>query len=83
MVIEKEIEFIMKNRSDYEKQKRQELVLNSKNDIFNSDQQVITIIEDGSNDDDEEDINIDKRYKFLLYIRNLKKKIKNSLTKIK
>ena len=77
MVIEKEIEFIMKNRSDYEKQKRQELVLNSKNDIFNSDQQVITIIEDGSNDDDdEEDINIDKRYKFLLYICNLKKKLK-------
>ena len=62
-IIEKEIEFILKNRSDYEKQKRQELALNTKSDIFNSDQQIITIIEDGSDDDDEEDIYMDKRIK--------------------
>ena len=83
-IIEKEIEFILKNRSDYEKQKRQELALNSKNDIFNSDQQVITIIEDGSDDDDEEDINIDKRYKKVSFVDfQSEKKIKNPLTKIK
>ena len=62
-LIEKEIEFILKNRSDYEKQKRQELALNTKNDIFKNEQQVITIIEDGSDDDDEEDIILDRRYK--------------------
>ena len=63
-LIEKEIEFILKNQSDYEKQKRQELALNSKNEIFNTDQQVITIIEDGSDDDDEEeDFYNDKRLK--------------------
>ena len=42
-LIEKEIEFILKNRSDYEKQKQQEQALN-KNDIFNSDKQIITKI---------------------------------------
>ena len=81
-IIEKEIEFILKNRSDYEKQKRQELALNSKNDIFNSDQQVITIIEDGSDDDDEEDLYMDKRYKKVSFrdITSQKQYKKNSLS---
>ena len=81
-IIEKEIEFILKNRSDYEKQKRQELALNSKNDIFNSDQQVITIIEDGSDDDDEEDLYMDKKYKKVSFrdITSQKRNKKNSLS---
>ena len=68
-LIEKEIEFILKNRSDYEKQKQQEQALN-KNDIFNSDKQIITIVEDGSDDDDEEDINLYKRYKRVSFVES-------------
>ena len=80
-LIEQEIDYILKNKSDLEKQKRQELALNAKNDIFNSAQQVITIIEDGSDDDDEEDINIDKKFKKVSF-RNLssEKKNRNSLS---
>ena len=88
-LIEKEIEFILKNRSDYEKQKRQELALNTKNDIFNNEQQVITIIEDGSDDDDEEDIIMDKRYKKVSFAdissdkknKNNKNRINNNINK--
>ena len=61
-IIEKEIDYILKNRSDYEKQKKQELALDANNDVFNSDQKVITIIEDESDDDDDEEIN-DKKIK--------------------
>ena len=56
-IIEKEIDYILKNRSDYENQKKQEMALDIKNDVFNSDQKVITIIEDDSDDDDEEEVN--------------------------
>ena len=84
-LIEKEIEFILKNQSDYEKQKKQELVLNSKNDIFNSDEQVITIIEDGSNDDDEEDIFLDRSSKKVSFrkLNTQKKEKNNSLSNLK
>ena len=56
-IIEKEIDYILKNRSDYENLKKQEMALNAKNDIFNADQKVITIIEDESDDDDDEEVN--------------------------
>ena len=68
-LIEKEIEFILKNRSDYEKQKQQEQALN-KNDIFNTDKQIITIVEDGSDDDDEEDINLYRRNKKVSFVES-------------
>ena len=62
-IIEKEIDYILKNRSDYENQKKQELALDANNDIFNSDQKIITIIEDESDDDDDEEINYKKAKK--------------------
>ena len=61
-LIEKEIEYILKNRRDYEKQKRLNMDLDEQNDIFNTDQKVITIIEDDSDDDDDEEID-EKRVK--------------------
>jgi len=82
-LIEKEIEFILKNRSDYEKQQKQEQALN-KNDIFNNDQQVITIVEDGSDDDDdEEDINFSSRYKKNSFVDSPTEKSRKSILKNK
>ena len=56
-ILEKEIDYILKNRSDYENQKKQEMALDAQNDIFTGDQKIITIIEDESDDDDDEEIN--------------------------
>ena len=55
-IIEKEIDYILKNRKDYENQKKQEMALEVKNDVFSSNQKVITIIEDDSEDDDDEEV---------------------------
>ena len=79
-IIEKEIEYILKNRSDYENQKKQQLALECKNDVFNSDQKVITIIEDESDDDDEEEIN-DKKIKKVSFRNTVIDKRKNTKSK--
>ena len=79
-IIEKEIEYILKNRSDYENQKKQQLALECKNDVFNSDQKVITIVEDESDDDDEEEIN-DKKFKKVSFRNTVIDKRKNTKTK--
>ena len=85
-IIEKEIVYILKNRSDYENQKKQEMALDAnKNDIFNSDQKVITIIEDDSDDDDDEEINEKKikKVSFRSTVIDNKQKIKKKGTNIK
>ena len=61
-IIEKEIDYILKNRKDYENQKKQEMALDVKNDVFGGDQKIITIIEDDSDDDDDEEV-IEKKVK--------------------
>ena len=61
-IIEKEIDYILKNRKDYENQKKQEMALDVKNDVFSGEQKIITIIEDDSDDDDDEEI-VEKKVK--------------------
>ena len=80
-IIEKEIDYILKNRSDYENQKKQEMALDIKNDVFNSDQKVITIIEDDSDDDDDEEINEKKIKKVSFRNTVIEKKKDNKKTK--
>ena len=87
-IIEKEIDYILKNRKDYEDQKKQEMALDVKNDVFEAEQKIITIIEDDSDDDDDEEI-IDKKVKKVSFRKaelngkNNKKSDKNNKSSLK
>ena len=82
-IIEKEIDYILKNRKDYENQKKQEMALDVKNDVFAGEQKIITIIEDDSDDDDDEEV-VEKKVKKVSFRKsefngkNSKKSDKNS-----
>ena len=82
-IIEKEIDYILKNRKDYENQKKQEMALDVKNDVFAGEQKIITIIEDDSDDDDDEEV-VEKKVKKVSFRKaefngkNNKKSDKNS-----
>ena len=87
-IIEKEIDYILKNRKDYENQKKQEMALDVKNDVFTGEQKIITIIEDDSDDDDDEEV-VEKKLKKVSFRKpefngkNSKKLDKNSKSSLK